>query len=209
MIIVIPYKYERYEGEELRYTLRSYEKHFTCLDQVILVTDKAPGWYKGDQLFCQDIPGRKEYSLYNKLIQVKGKVLYSNDDLLALKDFDESLPNYYWDTCGRYVARTRTYRELYRACLPDWKNFDVHTPMVIDTRVFEWFIDKPIKTYYANQNQLEGTELMDLKIKGDHDYSDIKDMIHDRPFFSTKDNPLQSGLIKVLQELYPHKSRYE
>lgn len=208
MNCVIPYRYEKDHGAELRYAIRSLVKHFKPLEEIILVGD-SPDWFNGMVIPFNDIDGRKEFSIYSKLMQVKGNVLYSNDDYFLLQDFDESFPNYYENTCGNNRNVDKTYRTLYRACPADWIDFDIHCPMIIDTTKFYWDIDRPIKTYYANQNKLPGTRYADCKIRGPQTYEDLKHRIKDRPFFSSHGNVKLSGFPKLLQELYPLPSKYE
>lgn len=207
MNLVIPYK-QQGEGVELRYAIRSIAKYFKDLTGCIVVGDK-PEWYTGEHIPFGDEFGRKEFSIYQKLIQVQGTVLYSNDDFFALKPFDSSLPFYYSGKVKSYSGTDKRYRDLYRACLPNWLNFDVHAPMIIDTTKFEWICDRPIKTYYANQNGLPGTEIFDLKITGKYLYSQYRNMIKGRPFFSTKDNEDCPNMLRLWNELYPEKSPYE
>src|SRR5574339_852409 len=135
MTALIPYKHDPHNGLELRYAIRSLVKHFKPLTDITVIGD-LPGWYLGKHIFHPDTPKRKEYSIYSKLMQVQDKVLYTNDDFFALKDFDESLPNYYSGTCGSKRPIDRTYRELYRNAPSEWLNFDIHCPMIIDTRLY-------------------------------------------------------------------------
>lgn len=185
-------------------------KHFKDMTGCLVVGDK-PDWYKGDHIFYADIPNRKEYSIYRKLILIKETILHLNDDFFAQRDFDSNLPNYYSGTCRQkaMLLTDRTYKELYANCLPEWFNFDIHCPMVIDTTRFEWEIDRPLKTYYGNQNKLPGTILPDCKFRGDLTYSEVKERIEGKPFFSTHDNADKPGVLKVLNELYPDPSKYE
>lgn len=207
MKVVIPYK-QQGEGVELRYAIRSMYLYFKDITGVVVVGDK-PDWYTGEHIPFPDEFGRKEYSIYKKLMQVHGTVLYSNDDFFALKHFDSSLPNYYTGKVKNYGGKDRRYLDLYRACLPNWLNFDGHWPMIIDTTKFEWIVDRPIKTYYGNQNNLPGTELFDLKITGKYLYSEYKNKIKGRPFFSTKDNEDCPNMLRLWNELYPEKSHCE
>jgi hypothetical protein len=212
MKAVIPYRYDKDHGEELHFAIRSLVKYFTPLSEIIVVGD-CPDWYTGTHIQCTDTSKRKEYSIYNKLMQVKGKVLYSNDDYYALQPFDEALPYYNGPhTCG-YMAKYSTdkqYKELYRNCPDYWHNFDIHCPMVIDTTIFKWFIDQPIKTAYAHQTSIDNCiQIEDCKIGGNKTYEFIKAAIKDRPFFSSKENAKIGGMPKVLNELFPDKSKYE
>lgn len=209
MIAVIPYK-QRGNGTELRYAMRSLEKHLTCLERVVLVGDK-PNWYAGDHIPFKDEFSRKEYSIYQKLIQVKGTVFYSNDDYYLTKDADESFPNYAQGSCkDAALARVGRYKKLYQNCPPEWIDFDLHAPMIIDTTKFDWEKDRPIKTAYANQNNQRPTELTDLKFRSNQLTCDeIKAKIENRPCFSTDNFCFGVGMIRTLNELYPHKSKHE
>lgn len=207
MRLVIPYKTQG-EGVELRYAIRSMFLYFKDITGCIIVGDK-PDWYTGEHIQFPDEFGRKEFSIYQKLMQVQDTVLYSNDDFFALKPFGADLPYYYTGKVRDYAGKDKRYRDLYRACLPTWLNFDGHTPMIIDTKKFEWIVDRPIKTYYANQNNLPGTPLIDLKITGKYLYSEYKNLIKGRPFFSTKDNEDCPNMVKLWNELYPTPSPFE
>lgn len=210
MKIFIPYKTTKDDGLECRYVIRSMVKHFKDLSGCVIAGDK-PTWYKnGLFLPASNIEDRKEYTIYRKLRLVNEPVLHLNDDFFALQDFDATLPNYYFGTCGEKNPTDKVYKELYWNCPPHWLNFDVHCPMVIDPYKFtEWFIDRPLKTYYGNLNKLQGVEMADCKIRGTaYYYGEIKMMIQGRKFFSTTDN-LKADLLKVVQDLYPEPSIYE
>lgn len=101
------------------------------------------------------------------------------------------------------------YRVLYANCPHNWLNFDVHTPMVIDTRDFAWPVDRPIKTAYANTHNLAGTRYRDVKIRKKPSYQAIMDEIKGSPFFSSDGNVQHEGLLQVLNELYPDASPFE
>lgn len=209
MNCVIPYRNDKDHGEELRYAIRSLVKHFKPLEEIILVGD-SPEWFNGTVIPFLDIEGRKEFSIYSKLMQVLDTVLYSNDDFFLLQDFDESFPNFYEVKCGQRRPTDKLYRLLYDACPPDWLDFDIHCPMIIDTTKFTtWGIDRPIKTYYGNANNLQGTRYADCKLRGQYEYDSLKYIIKDRPFFSTHGNIKLGALPRLMQELYPLPSKYE
>lgn len=211
MKCVIPYRYDSNHGEELRYAIRSIVMHFKELSEIIVVGD-CPIWYTGTHVHADDIPGRKEFSIYSKLIKVQDRVLYTNDDYFALRPFDSNLPNYYDYFCRDMQAMStdKMYKDLYGACPPYWLNFDLHCPMVIDTRLYDfWEFDRPIKTYYANTVGVAATSYSDLKLRGELEYSEIKRRIKNRPFFSIADNINRGGMPHVLKELYPLPSPYE
>lgn len=210
MNLVIPYTDDGKDGFELRYAIRSMEMFFKDLHQVILVGDK-PSWFTGIHIQASDIEGRKEYSVYLKLKKVEGVVLYSMDDVYALKPFDTNLPNYYFGTCREMSQRVtdRRFKDLFGQCLPEWKSFEVHSPMVIDTRLLDYDNDCLLKTTYANRLKLPGVEQIDCKIKNDLNYGEVKERIKDKPFWSTHDNADKPGISSMLKRLYPKPSRNE
>lgn len=210
MRLIIPYR-PKLNSTELRYAIRSMCMYFTDLTGITLV-GTPPDWYKGDHINVPDVKGRKEFSIYNKLrIAGNGEtVLFANDDHFALKPFGADLPNYYMNTCGEYAGKSRVYRDMYMNCPSEWLNFDVHTPMVIDTsKLPEWTIDRPLKSLYGNMNKLQGTYYPDVKISGSPTYEECCDAIRYSDFFSTHDNTHHEGVLQLLQTLYPVASQYE
>ena len=208
MNLVIPYKQTKDDGLELKYSIRSMVKHFKDLHHVIIVGD-LPSWFIGNHIQAEDMPRKRELSVLRKIKKVDGLILYSMDDIFALKDFGADLPNYYDGLCGQKKPIDRTYKEMYRDCPSAWPAFEVHCPMVIDTDLITWDDTRLLKTWYANTNNLPGVELPDCKLKGEMSYFEIKDAIKDRLFFSTKDNIQRGGMLRVMNELYQNASQYE
>jgi len=220
MRLVIPYRLPADGGIELKYAIRSMVKHFKPLSGVLLIGDK-PEWYTGDHIPYADLKGEKERSMQLKILQAPDNIfLYSNDDFFALEDFYSTFPNHYDTTCKDLAERhpIASYRQLYSNCLHDWKNYDVHTPMVMYRRLFEASYNAmdaqtPIKTTYGNwairviQDNCE--YLCDMKIRGAHSEAEIEYSIKDRPFFSTHDSAINEAMISVFEKLYPDASPYE
>lgn len=216
MRLVIPYRLPQDGGVELRYSIRSMIKHFKPLSGVLLIGDK-PEWFTGDHIPFADIPGEKERSMQLKVLQAPDEhFLYSNDDFLAQQDFDISLPNYYDTDCRDLAARhpIDSYRKLYNNCLPHWKNFDIHTPVVMSRWLFhttyhEMDAQTPIKTTCCNASGWFQVYLCDCKIKGEHSFKEIIYATKDRPFFSTHNNAINADMINFLESKYPDASPYE
>lgn len=214
--LVIPYRLSG-DGVELRYAIRSMQKHFTALSGVLLIGDR-PEWFTGEHIPCADIKGQKERSIQNKVLQCPDEIfLYSNDDFFALQPFDLTLPNYYDTTCNDMASRhpIHSYRDMYGNCPGSWLNFDIHTPIIINRAKFKqsyYSMDgqTPIKTTYGNYGQkLPGTYLHDFKITGRHSEGEINELIKYRPFFSTHDSSINVAFIASLNYLYPNASDYE
>lgn len=216
MRIVIPYSLPADGGIELRYAIRSMVKHFKDLSGVLLIGDK-PEWYTGDHMPMADLKGEKEKSMQLKVLQAPDYIfLYSNDDYFALQDFDVNLPDYYDTDCRDMAARhpIESYRTMYNNCLPDWKNYDIHTPMVIARNIFkasyyQMQAQMPIKTTYGNFAHGNSVYLADCKIRGEHSTEELEYITKDRPFFSTHDNAINADMITFFENLYPNASPYE
>lgn len=207
MKVVIPYRLDINNGYELRYAIRSMVKYFTPLSGVVLIGDK-PKWYNGEHIQCQDNSPFKERNIVNKILGSPYEdFLFSNDDIFALKPFDETLPNYYSGTLtdakvhGKYILRRDAVKSVY----PDGMFYDIHTPMVINLTKYreannvDWEHKEYLcKSLYGNFIG-GGVQLDDCKIR-------TGNAIPDEPFFSTSDR--NAKMIK-LQELYPIKSDYE
>lgn len=242
MKVVIPYKLGPDDGLELRYAIRSLYKHFKGITGVALIGG-VPSWFTGSFIQIAEPTAVKEYNMMLKVRMIAEPLfLYTNDDFFMLQDFDlDTLPFFYEKTCG---ARSNDfgygpYKRMYEACPSDWYNFDVHCPMVMDSRIFESAFKKyvgkgneeaalPIKTMYGN-HALSVTKLIregsdkfyaferpvsyavDQKIKGMYHYHELKNMIEGRPFFSTTEmnGTLNDPMIRLLNELYPDKSPVE
>lgn len=213
MRLVIPYRLSG-TGEELRYAIRSIYKHFKGLSGVLVVGDK-PEWYCGGHIPLADLKGEKEKSMQLKVMQAPDDyILYSNDDYFAQEDFDETLPHYYDTTCRDMAERhsIASYKQMYANCLPDWLNFDIHTPMVMDMDRFRATFaamdgQTPIKTTYAQG--LPGLYLADVKIRGQHTTAEIEFLTKDRPFFSTHDSAINADMLDFFSKLYPNASPCE
>lgn len=210
MNLVIPYRHDKYGGAEIRYCIRSMVMYFKDLTGVVVIGDR-PEWYKGEHIPAKDTKGQKEKSIIDKLLLASGTILFSSDDIFALKPFDAELPQYYFRTCRQKMIRAldSKYKKLYKACPERWLNFDIHAPMVIDTDKYRSLDDMvlPVKTKYANNFPNNITEAQDFKIKGPQSYANLKAFINRKMFFST--DTVNEPLIKILNELYPLPSQYE
>lgn len=217
MKVVIPYRSDNHNGQELLYSIRSMVKYFKDMTGLTLVGDR-PRWYKGEHIPYRDQIARVDYNMYAKLMAgAKGEtVLYTQDDVYALDYFDKDIPDYYEGTCGSksLTAASGRHRRQYKNCPPEWLNYDIHCPIVINTSNFTWkgnFLheDKPIKSYYGSQNKMNPKYLHDCKFGNAHDYKQIKSIIEGKLFFSTSPFSQNKDMIKVLDELFNEKSIYE
>jgi len=220
MKIYIPYKHT--PGEELKFCLRSIEKYLTGYEDVILITDEPPEWYKGNILFHKDISHRKQLNIISKLFEVKDdKFIMANDDHFLLKSLHiNEIKNWYQGTLSQALNNaTGNYYSAINNTLAHFGNikyFDIHTPAIFTRegihRTFrlEWGDNEyVIKSSYFAQMGGESEEITDCKINRPMSKEAIQDKIKDRTFFSTGNNGMRMQMIILLNELYPEKSRYE
>lgn len=207
MNLVIPYRNDQRGGHELRYAIRSMQKHFKNLDGVLLIGD-LPGWFTGDYLPASDTP-RKEFSIVSKILQCPyDNFLLSSDDIFAMHDFDETLPRYYSTTLkmapvyGKYVHRRNNTMQIY----PDGLMYDCHKPMVINRDLYAKAHDIPWnEREYLNKSIYGnfvggGVQLDDYKLRT----REVVDTT--RPFFSTNE---RTAKYVRFQDMWPTPSKYE
>ncbi len=218
MKIYVPYKYDG--GEQLKFCLRAIEKNLCGYQDVILITDQKPDWFKGNTIFQTDVPNRKQFSIIRKLFEVKDErfIMFNDDHFLLRPLHINEIKNWYHGTLeeakgkasGRYhTAITNTIRHF-----GNIRNFDIHTPAIFTRegihRVYrlEWGDNEYIikSAFFANS---EGEEMTDCKINRPTTREDIEERIKDRIFFSVGPNGYKQQMIKKLNELYPEKSRWE
>lgn len=221
MKLLIPYIESK--TEELKYCLRSIEK-FIDNPQVIIIGDK-PQWINNiNHIPFKDAPGykNKERNIFEKLSLVKEDFFYFNDDYFLLQPFHETTYHF----SGTILQSLSTYHRNNecRGTLQNTFNLygDIpsyyhHAPMFINHILFEdlkeldWSLDYGycIKSIYCHNNGIEGVEYNDLKIRGPQHEKSILEMIDGRPYFSTDNGAVNTSMIKVLESLYPNKSKYE
>jgi hypothetical protein len=220
MTIVFPYKPDIFDGLELRYSLRSIEKNLTGFTDLIIYGN-APEWYRGNWMPSSDYPGRKQFTIYNKLLAAEtDNFLMFNDDHFLLKPLQIHQIKYWHNgpiknefnrnLTARYADAVKNTINI----IPEGLNFDIHTPIIYNKGHFrKLFLNKTeeicIKSYYCSSLKIEGEKMDDLKIDTLLSEEAIKELIKDRLFFSTGPNGIKEPMKKVLQELYPIKSRWE
>lgn len=218
MKIYIPYKHN--SGEELRFCLRAIDKHLTGYEDVILITDKIPDWYKGNTLIHRDVSDRKQLNIVSKLFAIADeRFIYWNDDHFLLRHLHiNEIKNWYNGTIsealgkatGRYyTAISNTFNHF-----GDIRYYDIHVPCILTNkavhRVFrmEWGDNEYIIKSSALVGE-EGEEMTDCKINRPTTKQDIEERIKDRIFFSVGPNGFKQQMIKKLNEMFHVKSRWE
>lgn len=215
---------------ELKYCLRSVEKHLTGVGNVFIVGEK-PGFLKNVcHIPCEDSHGirQKDHNIYRKIIKGCGSVsdnfLFLNDDHFLLTGFEASkfpylhrgpvdLDNYIGNPPQR-IKMANTINHFDGSAVYD---FDIHCPVVMNKVNFcalpegVWpEYGYGIKSLYCNIYATDSLYSPDLKFREALNKEIIYKALEGRQWFSTGDDCLRSGAMKlVLQELYPDKSKYE
>lgn len=245
--ILIPLgKGSRHQDIELRYCLRSIEKHLSGVGNVWIVGE-LPAWVKGVvHVPFQDNTNNwnRARNIYSKIIagiqaEIKGEwidnygwpitklsdnFLFMNDDHYLLQDYNAAEFPYY----HRGVADLRNmqhnppqlsqYGRTACSLGSRFLDFGVHCPIVYNKQVFKDTFKNEvwrehgfeIKSMYGNRICTSGVYMDDLKFSQPALPETIYRLLEDRPWFSVGDRALKGGgMLQVLSELYPNKSKYE
>lgn len=183
----------RHDNLELRYCLRSIEKHLKNVRNVWIVGSQIPDWIKG----CWLVAAKESTNNWNRARNIYRKVqyacqkpdlsdtfLYVHDDHFLLKDFDAGSFPYYHDgkiDLNNYLRNEPAYRQAHNTVAvlgTDIFNFDIHCPVNFDKELFKILfkplgVDWPeygycIKSYYCNQlsdMDLVSSRVGDLKFR--------------------------------------------
>lgn len=221
----------RWHNNELRYSLRSVEKHLKAYDNVYIVGFK-PGWLQNvihipaDDAFRQE----KERNIFHKITvacldkRVSEDFIFFNDDHFLLQDV-ESMPYYHREPLEQYVkGRVTTYKISANNTLQALKrrgystlNFDVHAPIIynkskfLELKKYNWNIRGAyiIKSLYCNTHGITGEMLTDCKIQTPLTELQLHDRIKGRPVFSIGDGAITKTLRLFMDRLYPRESEFE
>jgi hypothetical protein len=222
MDIVIPLKAGSHNDYlELRYALRSIEKYLIDYDDVYIIGSEAPDWYKGQIIFYNDTPDRKQHSIFNKLLAAP-EGIYWNDDHFLLQPmytnqlkpwYESTLSNALGEACGRYHTALSNTIQLIG---PDALYYDVHTPCIFEKaklqelQRYDWSKEYVIKSLYFNlHSDRFAISYHDLKINRILSFQAIDYLTTDRIFMSTGPNGAKGDMLKWLAAKYPTSSRWE
>lgn len=220
--IVIPLiEKTRYNFSELRYCLRSIEKHLTGYGKVWIVGYK-PSWQNAEHIPAtdpHDIPDRnimEKIKLACLNSEVSDSFLFFNDDHFLLSDYQaEAFPYYHMGTIeeycknkplsNAYATRVRNVQSVFG---PGSLMFDIHTPIIYNKKAFlevvcgqDWGTKAyTIKSLYGNGMGITGEYMTDGKFN-ELPKPDVK-------VFSTYPH-VKASIFRFLQERFPEKSKFE
>ena len=229
MDIVIPLGTgSRWQNNELRFALRSIEKYLTGYDKIFIIGE-CPSYLQNIvHIPCPDFTGRKEYSIFNKIMKaVKDErcseyFVFWNDDIFLIDNlqtadfkfwYEGSLLSKYEQSHGHYKAAIKNVIDIWDS---HFEYTDIHTPIIYNKELFnkivgskDWNKEYVIKSLYTSKFARPFEEMPDLKINKAMTYYEIKARIKDRLFFSIGTYGVCPAMTKVLTELFPDKSKYE
>lgn len=214
--VVIPL-IKQHDNTELKFALRSIDKFMTG-HEVVLVGEEIPEWTTGvAQIKVKDIPNQKQLSIKKKIIaalRIYDEIFFSNDDIYLLQKTDPATYPFYYLRSLRHSGEsgTKILIDRLKELNKQVKHFDVHFPILYKKEfinIAEQFpAETIIKSMYCNYLDIEGTEITDCKIMRNMSPEMIRTWIKDKPCFSTGVHSTKEAT-KVLQELFPNKSKFE
>lgn len=227
-----------WENNELRYSLRSIEKHLKNYRNIYIIGD-LPDWTKNVIRIPFEETGHPSQNIMNKVLaacdndSISDNFMFWNDDFFLLKDIDAiKYPFYYRGELKSSIPRMQGnwYLDYILETIQELKqrdfttgNFDIHCPIIYNRHKFKIavaaydFSKKLIvKSIYCNTLGIPGEYMEDCKIIGRTASWRLQQKIKDRHIFSIGDRclipypPEEESSVKVLlRELYPNKSKYE
>lgn len=215
-----------WKDNELKYSLRSVEKHLTNVRNVWIIGRLPEGITNVMHIPAKDPFNIPDTNILHKTLiacqraEISDPFLFMNDDHYLLQDFDaEFFPNFYMGTLEEFVARRgsdpyghrarHTLAYLQAKGLPT-KYFDVHYPILYKKQGFiDHVVDSIkheksgyiLKSLYGNGMNLEGTPI-DKDCKG-HIAPSEKAIC-----FSTH-NRVTGAVYQFLEYKFNGKSRFE
>lgn len=235
--IVIPLgKGSKWKNNELRYALRSFERHLSNVGEVFIVGE-LPDWITN----VVHIPAKdnteiafKERNIYNKIViacgctDITDDFFFANDDHILLSDFDvNNFPTFHKEDLWEYAKRNKENPEYYRTLANSitylvqngfrQDNYDTHVPIIYNKEKFKkleklnW--DEPqgyaIKSMYCNMNGINGVYNEDVKCGSLGESKEwLLNRISNKKYFSLT-HFVNVDMKDILQELFPTPSKYE
>ncbi len=224
-----------WQDNELRYSLRSVEKHLKGFRDIYIV-GKSPDFLKDViHIPCDDGEPCKESNIKKKISRgcqepsLSDDFLFFNDDHFLLQDVEASQFPFY---CKGDLVLTMQHlkpNNLYRRSVErtartlsglqlSTTNFDTHTPIIYNKQKFLEVMDRydwnsrfgyVVKSLYANTLKIQGIREPDCKIAHSIIAEQIYQKIDGRKVFSINDKAINDQFKIVIEQLYPNPSRWE
>ena len=222
----------KFDNAELRYSLRSLERHLKNVGRVIVVGENPN--FLSDEVeyhYIKEARGNKEYRIASKVFKaceqgiVKGDFLFMNDDFFFTKEVSANNYPYYHKDCLSLGSPNKFYKATLMATYNylndngyNTLHFDVHTPIIYNSEKFlalkEHLYQSMInpfgfvvKSLYSNIYGILGEKYTDVKLGKYHDK--IMDRVKSTNVISCYDGGFGDWFYDYLKETYNEKSKYE
>ncbi len=237
---VYPYRdSSNWEGNELKYSIRSLAEHFGPLRHIWIVGDK-PDWLQGVRFlpFADPYRANKDANIINKVLgacledELSQEFVLMNDDIYLLADLAKDRLQPYqvqelsaietWKD-NRFGRRLRnTYLSLSKQGKTT-TNFEGHVPYLLDKTRFPRIVlqyaygqapGMTINTLYFNNALARGEERPSVRpvragFFSPMDYANIAPRTEGKLFLSHDGNGLNEDLKRFIRERFPTPSIYE
>lgn len=223
-----------WNDQELKYSLRSIEKHLTNYRNVYII-GSLPSFINKKSV--THIPAIDRHGHERNIMEkvkiacstpeISDRFLFFNDDHYLLTRFDASRFPYYYDRTideklekarGKYADSVRHTLHALKVRKVTRKYFDVHTPILYDKRLFpetmsqvDWDAQKNgfiVKSLYCNLNRIKGVPEKDGKVHQPMSCHALERHLRDKFVFSTP-NRITPEMAVFLDYLYPNPSKFE
>jgi hypothetical protein len=228
----------RWNNNEIKYSLRSLEKHAKNVGRVFITGEKPD--FINDKIIYNYFPDDRIATInhFNKVLftfkntDISDNILLNYDDNFFIKDANiEKYPYFYSKNeisanyhINTFYTNSLTFtRNLLLKLKKPIKDFSVHTPIVYNRQKFyemEEIIkehcnfDNPrsvgvsVRSLYCNLNDIKGKIRADLKFHRDLPIFEIEKRLENESVFSTSDR-IYDDMANYIFKTYPEKSRWE
>lgn len=198
------------EYRELRFALRSLEKHMQDIGELWIAGD-CPDWLTNvNHIAMEDIPGNPNMSVQQKILAfckdsgVLGDFLFTHDDILAVQDFSGAELPFYASEQGVGSLQNQLY-------------FQVHTPIRYNRDMYQALFQNPDnnkvpspRALYCNIYNAPATKIDEVILRVGPGVKPYSEQIKGAPFFSLNDRAAgKFEFMALMEELYPNPSRWE
>ena len=220
---------------ELKYALRSIEKHLKDYNEIYILSNYLPNWIQNVNLIMCPQNSNKTRNIktcinnYFEFTQDEN-VFFTNDDIFLLKDVSCINYPYYYSNKAEQEIADRNNNDIYKKLvietnkvlnekgIEEFNYFDIHCPIRYNRLAFNEYVNKSdwsfkygliIKSLYANQLRIKPIEIEDVYIKELKRFEEITSYLLDKSHFTIHDRAINPSLIGFLNTIYPNKSKYE
>ncbi len=208
-----------YNDMELKYCLRSIDKHMNVRD--VWCVGIPRDWLSVNWIPHPDIQGNydeRHESVRRKILKacrspfISDPFLLFNDDFFLLRGIDHMYDYYDGTIPDRLKDAAAGYRKRMEATIPysDGKNYEVHTPVLINKKLFIEVAREGMlyRNIYCSASDTEKKSIKDPKLYLRSDHDKFRDFAKQNWMFSTSEFSF-ALLMKDMDRLYPEKSRWE